>query len=110
MIKGLWLITGTAILMSFGLWHHFFPTEIVPATIIYAGFENSTSTTPSISWDQSNTGAYESNGHIRRALLIDKSATAAQLSTSSAVWQARRGTIAFWIKLKSLADTNCELI
>ena len=110
MLKYLLIIVGTTILMLSGVWYYSVSTEITPVAIIYAGFNNSTSTTPSISWDKSNIGAYHSDGHIEQALLIDKSSSASQLSTSAAVWQARRGTIAFWIKLNSLTDSICELI
>src|SRR5262249_35688051 len=77
--------------------------DIPPASILYAGFNSGVVTRSSV--NLGSNAVFVPNGRIGQGLAIPASA----LSTSDAILQNRRGTVAFWIRLDTQGDMDSVL-
>jgi Concanavalin A-like lectin/glucanases superfamily/Family of unknown function (DUF6067) len=77
--------------------------DIPPASILYAGFNSGVVATSSV--NLGSNAVFVPNGRIGQGLAIPASA----LSTSDAILQNRRGTVAFWIRLDTQGDMDSVL-
>jgi hypothetical protein len=77
--------------------------DIPPASILYAGFNSGVVTTSPVKLGSN--AVFVPNGRIGQGLAIPASV----LSTSDAILQNRRGTLAFWIRLDTQGDMDSVL-